>query len=242
MHLTARKASAFLSLLRDNRSGIALIEFAYGLPAVLGIATYGLEVANLAQTHLRVSQVALSLADNASRVGATSNLNVQQIREVDINDVMQAARLQSTTMNLPANGRITLSSLEQNAAGGQWVHWQRCLGVRNGDEWDSSYGIEGQGKTGTAFPGMGKAGEEAKAPPNSAVMFVEVNFEYKPLIWTRLVGKPRIHYTASYVVRDKRDLDQAEPYAAATSGGYAKGGVYNPNPKADVMSCDKYTT
>jgi Flp pilus assembly protein TadG len=242
MHLIARKASAGLALLRDNRSGIALVEFAYGLPAVMGIGMYGLEVANLAQTHLRVSQVALSLADNASRVGVTSALNLQQIREVDINDVMQAARLQSTTLNLPARGRITLSSLEQNAAGGQWVHWQRCLGIRGGGGWDSSYGAEGTGKTGTTFAGMGKPGEEAKAPPNSAVMFVEVNFEYKPLVWERLVGKPRIHYTASYVVRDKRDLDQAEPYAAATSGGYAKGGVYNPNPKAEVMSCDKYTT
>ncbi len=89
---------------------------------------------------------------------------------------------------------------------------------------------------------MGKAGEEVQAPPNTAVMFVEVNYQYKPLIWERIVGTPRIHYTASYVVRDKRDLDQAEPYAAAASGGYAKGGVYNPNPKAAVNSCDKYGT
>jgi hypothetical protein len=242
MHLIASRASAFWTLLRDNRSGIALIEFAYGLPAVLGIGTYGLEVANLAQTHLRVSQVALALADNASRVGVTSALNVQQIREVDVNDVLQAARLQSANYELIANGRITLSSLEQNAAGGQWIHWQRCLGARGGNGWDSSYGTEGTGKTGTSFVGMGKAGEEVQAPPNSAVMFVEVNYEYKPLIWERLVGKPRIHYTASYVVRDRRDLDQAEPYAAAASGGYSKGGVYNPNPKATVNSCDKYGT
>jgi Flp pilus assembly protein TadG len=242
MHLIASKASAFWALLRDNRSGIALIEFAYGLPAVLGIGTYGLEVANLAQTHLRVSQVALALADNASRVGVTSALNVQQIREVDVNDVLQAARLQSANMELTAKGRITLSSLEQNAGGGQWIHWQRCLGTKAGNGWDSSYGTEGTGKTGSTFPGMGKAGEEVQAPPNSAVMFVEVNYEYQPLVWERLVGKPRIHYTASYIVRDKRDLDQAEPYAAAASGGATTGGVYNPNPKATVNSCDKYGT
>lgn len=231
-----------LARLRKSCSGIALIEFAYGLPALMGIGMYGLETANLAQTHLRISQVALALADNASRVGVSSALNFQQVREVDINDVLQAARLQSANIELVSRGRITLSSLERNASGGQWVHWQRCVGVKGGSGWDSSYGKEGDGETGTSLTGMGPAGSVVSAPEGAAVMFVEVNFEYKPLVWERLVGKPRIHYTASYVVRDKRDLDQTKPYAATTAGGASTGGVYNPNPKATVMSCDKYTT
>ena len=225
MQVTLGRAAAIWARLRDERSGIALIEFAYGLPAVLGVGLYGVEAANLAQTHLRVSQVALSLADNASRVGVDTNLNTQQIREVDINDVMQAARLQSVNLDLVNHGRISLSRLVRYSSGGQWIHWQRCLGRREGDGWDSTYGKEKDGETGTGFVGMGPTGSEVRAPTNSAVMFVEVNYQYRPLIWSGFVGTPRIHYTASYVVRDKRDLDQLKPYAAAAAGGAATGRV-----------------
>ena len=238
MQLNRAKMSTLPHLLRRLRgetSGLALIEFAYTMPAVMAIGMYGVETANIAQVHLRVSQVALMLADNASRAGVgASGGTIEQIREIDINDVMQGVRLQSGRLNLADNGRVTLSSLETNADGGQWIHWQRCLGKMRGVGWDSSFGKEGDGKTGTSFPGMGKAGSEVKAPPGEAVMFVEVNYQYKSLFGalTSLVGTPVIQYTASYIVRDKRDL--------SGNGGT---GIYDPSPSvgANKMTCDKYT-
>lgn len=236
MHLIRTKAPPFASLLshlRRDRSGLALIEFAYAMPAVMGMGMYGIETANLAQTHLRVSQIALMLADNASRAGAdAAGGTIQQLREIDINDVMQGVRLQGARIDLANNGRVTLSSLETNSSGGQWIHWQRCLGMKRGVGWDSSFGTEGTGKTGTGFAGMGRPGAEVKAPAGEAVIFVEVNYQYKPLFGTWLLGAPRIQYTASYLVRDKRDL-------SVNNGA----GIDDPLPSVGSakMTCDKYT-
>jgi Flp pilus assembly protein TadG len=236
MHLTWIPAPSFkdaIARLRFDRSGVALIEFAYALPAVMGMGMYGVETANLAQTHLRVSQVALMLADNASRAGAdASGGTIQQLREIDVNDIMQGVRLQQNRLDISNNGRVTLSSLETNASGGQWIHWQRCLGKKAGPGWDSSYGVAGDGATGTSLVGMGRAGAEVKAPVGEAVMFVEINYQYKPLFGTWLMGAQTIKYTASYMVRDKRDL--------SGNGGT---GIYDPSPAvgAAKMTCDKYT-
>lgn len=227
-------STRMLSLLRENRSGVALIEFAYTLPAVMGMGMMGVETANYAQMHLRVSQVALMLADNASRAGAdAAGGTIQQLREIDINDVMQGLRLQSGGIKLTDNGRVILSSLETNASGGQWVHWQRCVGKQSGPAWDSHYGNAGDGATGTSFGGMGRAGAKVMAPPGEAVMFVEINYQYKSLFGEWLMGAHIISYTASYIVRDKRDL--------SGNGGT---GIYDPAPAvgAGKMTCNKYTT
>lgn len=225
-----------LARLRRDDSGLALIEFAYAMPAVLAMGVYGIETANLAQTHLRVSQVALMLADNASRAGVdATGGTIQQLREIDINDIMQGVRLQSgSKLDIPNNGRVTLSSLETNTDGGQWIHWQRCLGKKQGTGWDSTNGKEDDGKTGTSFPGMGRAGAEVKAPVGEAVMYVEINYQYKSLFGTltAIVGSPVIQYTASYIVRDKRELN-----------GNNGAGLYDPTPSVGTakMTCDKYT-
>jgi len=54
--------------LRENKSGVALIEFAFSAPLLLTVGLTGMETANLAVGHLQVSQVAMLAADNASRV------------------------------------------------------------------------------------------------------------------------------------------------------------------------------
>lgn len=130
-----------LRRLRRDRSGTAMLEFAFSLPIVLGLGAYGLEISNQALLQVKVSQIALNLADNASRVGVFSSLNSQQLREVDINDVLQAARYQGQSIALTTNGRIILSSLEGDSTGVQRIHWQRCLGLKSGTGYESSYGI-----------------------------------------------------------------------------------------------------
>ena len=222
---TASLAARFkrLGLLRRDRSGIALIEFGYVMPVVLTLGMSGIEVANLAIVNLKVSQIALNLADNASRVGLSSALSQKQLREVDINDVLTAARLQGDAIDVVERGRIILSSLQVNADGGQWIKWQRCLGLRH---YDSSYGVTDDGKIGTAFPGMGPTGKEVKSPADSAVMFVEVTYDYRPVLASWLIPARKVAYSYAFIVRDSRDLTK----------------IYNPNPAQVASTCDKYTT
>lgn len=219
--------------LARDKSGLALLEFAFSMPLVLMIGLYGIETANLALINLKVSQIALNLADNASRVGLLNNVNIEQLREVDMNDVLQAARNQGANIGLTTNGRIIVSSLETDSAGTQRIHWQRCLGQKPGTGYDSSYGTTtvtagtttDPADAGTLAPsGMGDAGQQVNAPVKGGVMFVEVNYLYQPVVGNWLFGTSRIHYVASYVVRDNRDFTQ----------------IYNPSPAATRMTCDKY--
>ena len=232
---TVARLRRLAGALRRDLSGVALTEFAFSLPIVLGIGCYGVETANLALANLRVSQIALNLADNASRVGNMQSDNTSQLREVDVNDVLTAARLQGEKWGITTQGRITLSSLEEND-GKQYIHWQRCLGTRSGAKYESSYGktkptdgtVAGPAYAGTEVDGMGEPGAKVTAPPDSGVMFVEISYDYAPVISSAWLpnGTARIHYIASFIVRDRRVFDQ----------------IYNPNPAATRYTCDKFTS
>ena len=203
-----------LARLRHARSGIAMTEFALAAPFMMVLGAYGLETSNLALTHLRMSQISANLADTASRIGESSPTALKKIRESDIVDAFEAVRLQQGNTKLTTKGRIILSSLEQNASGGQWIHWQRCLGQKNVA---SSYGVAGDGATGTGFLGMGATGLKITAPANSAVMFVEIIYDYQPLISNKLLGAKVVKTKAAFLVRDKRDLtEDNNPYGAET--------------------------
>lgn len=224
----------FLRRFREDRSGVTLLEFAFGLPMFLTAGMWGVELTNLAITHQRLSQLALELADNASRVGLYSNQATVQLREIDLNDVLQATRAHGSNIDLTTNGRVILSSLE-NVNGTQRIHWQRCIGAKSGVGYDSSYGTTttsagtttNPGDAGTLAPtGMGEAGAKVNAPANSAVMFVEVNYLYTPLIGNGWFASPRrLQYVASFIVRDNRDLTQ----------------LYNPSPAATRSTCNLYS-
>lgn len=224
----SRKLRAALRALKSDISGVAMIEFAYALPLLLVLGGFGVEMTNLATVNQQVSQSALALADNMSRVGAESALSKVQIRESDVNDGFIGLIRQTGALDLTSNGRVILSSLEQNASGGQWIHWQRCIGTKNVS---SSYGPQGTGATGTSFAGMGAASARITAPPNSAVMFVEIEYDYRALFGTTFIPPRTIRYEASFVVRDDRDL-------AGPAGG---DGVYNPNPAAPQHLCNSFT-
>ena len=58
----------------DSRSGVAMTEFALALPLLLTAGLWGTETAYLSMVHMRVSQLAMHVADNGSRVGDTSTL------------------------------------------------------------------------------------------------------------------------------------------------------------------------
>lgn len=213
------------SLSRD-RSGLAAVEFALTAPLVLTLFLAGAEVTNFAITKMRVSQVALHVADNASRIGTNSLLSDVQISEAQINDLFIGAALQAGSLDLKQNARIILSSLEPVATPNTTkkfkIRWQRCYGDK---AWLSSWG----NVDGAQIDGMGPTGQKVTAPDDAAVMFVEVAYDYHPLISSKLVTNTLIKDIAAMTVRDQRDYDKN-----GTRG--SSQGVYN-NEGVTVSTC-----
>lgn len=195
-----------LGALHRDQSGAALLEFAFALPILLTMSLTGAELTNFIITKMRISQIALHLADNAARIGTGSQLQAKTISETDINDLLTGAQLQSGELDLFANGRVILSSVEPianpNTTARYKISWQRCKGGRTSRT--SSYGLAGA----TNLTGMGPTGRQTIALDGGAAMFVEVHYEYTPLIQTRLSPAHVISETASMMVRDRRDLSQ----------------------------------
>lgn len=205
------------SILADLRA-VVLVEMALVLPVLIFMGLAGLELVNLTITHTRISQLALTAADNASRIAVGSGLSLPRVREVDVNEVFTGVGLQGAGLNFATHGRLILSSLEENSAGGQRIQWQRCFG--NLDV-ASSYGVEGDGRTGTALKGMGPAGRQIAAAGGAAVMFVEVIYDYQPIVYGAWLGPRRIHTTAAFNIREGRDLTT----------------IYNDAPAVTVSGC-----
>ncbi|SEK43125.1 hypothetical protein SAMN05216382_0395 [Sphingomonas palmae] len=242
MHVTTTRALNIMKScvrhngrrLRRDRSGVALIEFAISLPIVLAIGCYGTETANLVLMHERINQIGLALADNASRVGNMQSDNSSQLREIDINDALTAARIQGERWQVTQNARITVSSLEEHG-GKQYIRWQRCIGLKKGANYDSRYGVATTDSglqpwpaaPGKQVTGMGDAGAIVTAPPDSGVMFVEINYDYQPVVGAAWVptSSTLMHYNSAFVVRDKRTFSQ----------------IFNPSPEATKYTCDRYT-
>ncbi len=187
-------------------SGIALMEFALILPIFLLVAICGIETANYAITRMTMSQLALRLADNASRMGSGTLLAAKSIDERDINNVLDGTLNQAKALGLKEKGRLVLSSLQVNPDNGQWIAWQRCSGDRV--DLASHYGKAGDGASGTSLTGIGPASAKVAAQPGSAVMFVELQYQYQPVfpVAQNFLRNEVINYTAAFVVREDRDL------------------------------------
>lgn len=187
------------------RAGTALTEFALILPLLLTIGMYGLEIAWMQATNMQVSQTALTVADNAARMEqSSSSAVVPTVTEADINAVLSGGRMASNGLDIAARGRIILSSLERNSAGNQYIHWQRCTGGLTTKV--SAYGIQGASVPAT---GLGSGTTKILAPAyasNSAVMFVEVFYTYRPLFGTMFVRPFVYHQEAAYLTRDDRNI------------------------------------
>lgn len=216
-----------LAALRSATSGVAMTEFALAAPLLMVAGLYGAETTWLTITHMRVNQIALKVADDASRIGDTSTLEDRKVYESDVNDLLFGSHLESGTLGMMANGRVIISSLEVVPGSNpeqQYIHWQRCKGRLN---WQSSYGNEGDGLLGGSFNGMGPASNKITAIPGDAVMFVEVAYNYQPLFGSVFVTNRLIQAYAAFNVRDDRDLSQLYQRSAL-----------NPDP---VANCSNYT-
>lgn len=215
MRTRYRKAMHCSERLRSDDSGVALTEFAFALPILLLMSLTGAELTNYITTKMRMSQVALHLADNAARIGTGSQLVAKTITEADINDLFVGANLQAGELNLQANGRVILTSLEPtaspNSAGTYKIGWRRCYGAK------TSYARKYPSTTQTTgLSGLGPTGREVTAPDNGATMFVEIYYEYRPLVRTSLAPDTSMTEIASMIVRDRRDMTQVYAVAGVT--------------------------
>ncbi|MCJ2179454.1 TadE/TadG family type IV pilus assembly protein [Novosphingobium album (ex Hu et al. 2023)] len=194
-----RLKSLLPDLARDT-GGVSLVELSLVLPILLSLGFYGTELAYMTMVNMQVSQIAVSVADNASRLGQSENSSVTPtVTEAQVDSVMAGALVEGSSFDFSSNGRIILSSLEKDASSGdQYVHWQRCRGDLAAD---SAYGTAG-----TVVSGMGPSDHLITASDGSAVMFVEVYYDYKPLFGTMFMGDTTFHREAAFIVRDDRNL------------------------------------
>jgi Flp pilus assembly protein TadG len=215
--------------LAANRSGVALIEFAIVTPVMLLLGLGGVELGNFMTANLRISQIAMAVADNAGRVRTT-------IDEADISEVMIGARKMGQSIDFADNGRIVLSDLEQRTTttgtGGkgavtatnpngyrQWIRWQRCSGDLNVT---SSYGLplnssgvavtnidsttnadHGAVEGASTLDGMGPATNPIAASTGTAVMVAEIVYTYQPVVPVNFLGPLTIRRTAAFNVRQR---------------------------------------
>lgn len=192
-------ARILAGLARDTR-GLAFIEFAFAAPIFLVLILGGLELTNLAIAHLRVSQLAMTVADDAGRV-------TTGIDEANIYEVFAGADVIGSAIDFERNGRIVLSSLEDNGRtggnAGQVIRWQRCWGDLDAAP---AYGGQGTGSNNAALAqGMGAAGRRVASAPGTAVMFAEVTYVYQPLVATNFFDSPTIRYESAFNVRGRQN-------------------------------------
>ena len=215
--------------LRNDQSGAAMVEFALTVPVLLTLGMYGTELSYLAVTSNNVSQIALNLADSAARISQMNKgVAHRKIAESDVLAIFNLIKVDVQNLDVEENGRVVLTSLERNPDGGQWLHWQRCIG--NKTNYVSAYGIEGDGSTGVAITGMGPGSQRVTATAGSAVIYVEIFYEHQPLFGSLFMGRKVLRHEAAFQVRDDRILtggltdDVVEDMSCEVGAGGGGGG------------------
>lgn len=196
-----------LCALCKSIGGAAAVEFALVVPLFMVLGMYGAEIAWMNAAAMEVSEVALSLADNASRLGQTDNSGVTPTITADeVASALDGALEEGASVNLEENGRVILSSLEMHpVTGRQYIHWQQCSGKGSQQSEHGKPDTTGSLLT-SLMTGLKINGKNISAPPQSAVMVAEVWFTYTPLFGTLFMKPITIHEQAAIIVRDDRNV------------------------------------
>lgn len=196
-----------LRRLLDRQDGVSTVEFALVVPLFMILGMYGAEIAWLNAASMEASQVALALADNASRLGQTDNSGVTPtITSNDVQSVLTGALEEGSDIGLAENGRVILSSLEVHpVTGKQYIHWQKCMGKGKQASAHGKPDTTGSALSAIAS-GISLGGKKVTSSSNSAVMVAEVWYEYNGLFGTMFVQPITIHEQAAIIVRDDRNV------------------------------------
>ncbi len=215
-------AAQLRRLVRDT-SGASLVEFAVTFPILSVMGMFGIEIAYMASVNMQISQIALQVADNASRLEQTNNNTVAPtVTENGIDSIMTGAIKVGERFDFTQNGRVILSSLEKDpGTGKQFIHWQRCTGSLLVP---SAYGNDStsNGLNGATMTGMGSGATKVSAKDGIAVMFVEVVYDYHGIFGDLFVRNMRFRQEAAYIVRDIRDLRASDQSGVTGGGGHSQ--------------------
>ena len=180
----------------SDRSGLAMVETAFVLPVLVLLSLTGAEMTNYITVKMRMSQVALQIADNAARMGSGTATQAKQVTETDINDVFIGSQMESAGLDLQTNGRVILTDIETASSGASTykIGWQRCYGNQ----------VHASTSNFDTNTGMGPR------------MFVEVYYVYKPILKGVWAPTTTLTEIASMSVRERRDVSQIYNTANAT--------------------------
>ena len=180
--MTQAFGSALLRRLAASRSGVAATEFAIVLPFLLGVGADGPRGRQPARSCRCRSASSPRRSPTTPRASATPRPCRTARSTKATSTTCSAARScrAAERIGLFENGRVIISSLEvvPDSDDQQYIHWQRCLGLKNHV---STYGVEGDGLDGD-LAGMGPAGEEVSAFADEAVIFVEIAYDYQSIV------------------------------------------------------------
>ena len=139
--------------------------------------------------------------------------------------------MSGSNINFAANGRIILTDLEPTTspAGKQWVRWQRCDGALNYSSPNTAlrpltatgaaittgteiYGTDRttastapSSETKASMTSVGSGSNVISAAAGTAVMMVEVAYNYQPVIPNSFLQGRQITYTSAFNVRQRTD-------------------------------------
>lgn len=198
--LQGQRLAGLLPAFGRAESGIAATEFALILPMFMAFTMTGIELVNRTLAQMQLNYIAASVADNAGRVRVG-------IDELDIEEVMIGARESGSRIKLGEKGRIILSSVEPNGLAapnsGQFIRWQRCFGAK---PVNSTFGNVNDGATDSSFAvGFGPTGRKISAVNGSAVMLIELKYDYVPItpIFNNAFGNDTWTYSFAFTVRER---------------------------------------
>lgn len=166
--------SRFLSLLRRDRRGSVLVEFAVAMPVFILLLMGGFEFARFAMVNQKIA-----------RVGGLVNDYVAQARSMDtaqITDLFAAAQRIAEPFDMLGQGAVIVTTV-QGTGGGPQVLWQQA----------------GAG-TLVASSTIGAPGESATLPAglivdtNESLVVTEVFFDYQPIFVGSVVPSNQLYY------------------------------------------------
>lgn len=197
MSLLSKFGANLRRLARDSRA-VAVIEFAYAAPVFLVLVMVGLELSNLAMAYQRVNHMASTVSDSAARSPEGLNL-------ADIHEFFAGAELIGRSFDFEKNGRVILSSIDHDyhngLQGNQRIAWQYCWGDL---DVGSAYGKRWAGRDDDRFAdGIGAEGNKISARAGSSLIFVEVVYDYQPLVGEGWFTPPQIRAESAFNVRQR---------------------------------------
>jgi Flp pilus assembly pilin Flp len=205
-------AKQVFRLKRDSK-GLAAIEFALVAPLLVLLIMTGLELAHFAVAKLTITHMARIAADITGRYTPALSLS-------DVDDVISGVEKSGDSLDFSENGRIIISGLQQNAAkNGQWINWQRCAGAK---AFTSSYGSDDAGFSNATVQGMGIAGSQIAAPAGIYVIFVEIAYDYQPLLASSFIGNPTIKSNQAFIVRGRQSGNIQGAYTLDSGSNYVR--------------------